>query len=212
MEKIISFDMDGTLIHQSFADAVWLEGLPTRYAQHQGISFLKAQKILIKEYTKIGPEAIEWYDLNYWHKKLGLDDDWKSLLDAYRDKITLYPEVSMVLHTLKKNYNLIIISNAAREFLAIELEATNLTHYFSHIFSAVTDFKKTKKDITVYQQICKNLSMEPSHIIHVGDDYCFDYLTPKKIGMLAFYLNRNHHHQGTTQYTLGNLGELPSKI
>ena len=213
MDKMISFDMDGTLIHQSFADAVWLEGLPYRYAKHRGISFLKAKEVLMAEYNKIGPGAIEWYDIHYWHKKLGLDDDWKSLLDAYRHKVTLYPEVPKVLHTLTEKYSLMIISNAAREFLNIELEATNIAHYFSHIFSAVTDFKKTKKDITVYQQICSSLSMEPSHIIHVGDDYCFDYLIPQKIGIISFYLNRNpQHRQGNTHYTLANLDELPSKI
>lgn len=213
MDKIISFDMDGTLIHQSFADAVWLEGLPHRYAQHRGISFLKAKKILQQEYNKIGPGALEWYDLQYWHKKLGLDDDWESLLDEYHNKITLYPEVQTVLQTLKKNYSLIIISNAAQEFLAIELKTTNIAHYFSHIFSAVTDFHTTKKDITVYQEICNKLSMEPTHLIHVGDDYYFDYRIPKKIGILAFYLNRNpSHHQGNTHYTLTHLGELSSKI
>ncbi len=213
MEKMISFDMDGTLIRQTFADAVWLEGLPYRYAQHRGISVLKAKKVLMKEYNKIGPGAIEWYDIHYWHKKLGLHDDWKSLLDAYRHKVALYPEVPKVLHTLKEKYSLIIISNAAREFLTIELETTNLTHYFSYIFSAVTDFKKTKKDITVYQQICNSLSMEPSHIIHVGDDYCFDYLIPQKIGIISFYLNRSRqHHQDNNHYTLTNLGELLAKI
>ena len=214
MDKMISFDMDGTLIHQSFANAVWLEGLPHRYAIHQGISFLKAKRYLMKEYNKIGPEAIEWYDIQYWLKKLGLDENWKALLDAYRHKITLYPEVPTVLHTLKEKYSLMIISNAAREFLNIELEAANLAHYFSHIFSAVTDFKQTKKDSKVYQQICNSLSMEPSHIMHVGDDYCFDYLIPQKIGIIAFYLNRNHHHhhQGNNHYTLTNLTELSSKI
>lgn len=213
MEKIISFDMDGTLIQQSFADAVWLEGLPQRYALHKGISFLKAKKYLAQEYNKIGPEAIEWYDIHYWLKKMGLGENWKPLLDAYRHKITLYPEVPKVLHTLKEKHSLIIISNAAREFLDIELEATNLTPYFSHIFSAVTDFKQTKKDTKVYQGICNTLSMDPSQIIHIGDDYCFDYLIPQKIGVNAFYLNRNQHHQQDNSHnTLSNLTELPSKI
>ena len=167
----------------------------------------------MKEYDKIGPEAIEWYDIHYWLRKLGLDDNWNSLLEAYRHKIILYPEVPKILQTLKKKYSLIIISNAAREFLNIELGATNITCYFSHIFSAVTDFKQTKKDITVYQQICNSLSIEPSHIIHIGDDYCFDYLIPQQIGIIAFYLNRKqHHHQGNNHYTLTNLMELPSRI
>jgi len=213
MEKMISFDMDGTLIQQSFADSVWLEGLPRLYALHQGIRFHKAQKYLMAEYNTIGPEAIEWYDIQYWFKKLGLDENWKSFLDTYRHKIILYPEVHGVLQSLKDKYSLLIISNAAREFLTIELEETHLAHYFSHIFSAVTDFKQTKKDSNVYQQICTALGIDPSGLIHVGDNYCFDYLIPRKMGIISFYLNRtSHRSQGDNRYTLTNLRELFSKI
>ena len=213
MEKMISFDMDGTLIQQSFADSVWLEGLPHLYARHQGISFHKAHKYLMEEYNTIGPEEIEWYDIPYWFKKLGLDENWQSLLDTYRHKITLYPEVHEVLKSLKETYSLLIISNAAREFLTIELAETHLAHYFSHIFSAVTDFQQTKKDSNVYQQICSTLGINPSGLIHVGDNYCFDYLIPRKMGIIAFYLNRTPHRSpGDTCYTLTNLRELFSKI
>jgi putative hydrolase of the HAD superfamily len=213
MDKILSFDMDGTLINQSFADAVWLKGIPTLYAKKKGIRFQEAKKYILEEYEKIGSGSTKWYDIHYWLKKLNLDYNWKTLLNNYRSKVTLYPEVPEVLDTLRRKYLLIIISNAAREFLNIELETTGLRHYFCHIFSAVTDFKQTKKQINVYQQICDTLSIESRCMIHVGDDYCFDYLTPRKLGITAFYLNRNHnYHTDNRQYTISNLRELIAKI
>jgi putative hydrolase of the HAD superfamily len=213
MAKILSFDMDGTLIDQCFADAVWLEGLPRLYAQERGIGFSESKKYLLGEYDRIGSESIEWYTIQYWLKKLHLSTNWKSLLESYRDKIKVYPEVPPVLDFLKEKFILIIISNAAREFLTIELEETNLQHYFSHIFSAVTDFHQTKKDITIYEKICHILQIKPTDIIHVGDNYLFDYLVPQKLGITTFYLNRTPtHHPGNTPYTLKNLDELLSRI
>ena len=47
--KVISFDMDGTLVSQDFADAVWLDGLPRLYAEEWGMGFDEARKYVIKE-------------------------------------------------------------------------------------------------------------------------------------------------------------------
>ena len=213
MSKFLSFDMDGTLINQSFADAVWLEGIPRLYAKKNKTGFNEAKKYIAGEYEKIGSGSIKWYDIRYWLEKLGLCTTWQSLLNSYRDKIMVYSEVPQLLNIFRKKYRLIIISNAAREFLNIELETTGLKHYFCHIFSVVTDFKQTKKQITVYQHICGTLNVEPSQLIHVGDDYHYDYLIPRKLGITSYYLNRNHtSYNSDINYTITGLKDLQQKI
>jgi putative hydrolase of the HAD superfamily len=85
----------------------------------------------------------------------------------------------------------VIISNAAREFVEMEVKETGIEEYFSHIFSATSDFKQVKKTSELYAQICKIIKITPSQMIHVGDHYEFDYLAPKELGIKTYFLDRN---------------------
>ena len=75
--KILSFDLDGTIITKKFVDTVWLEGLPKLYAEKNGLSLRKAKEYIFSEYEKIGDGRIEWYDIKYWFKKFNLGDNWQ---------------------------------------------------------------------------------------------------------------------------------------
>ena len=80
MIKVISFDLDGTLMKSTYADLVWLEGLPKIFAKEKKIDFLIAKNYLQQEYDKVGDNKEEWYDLEYWFKRFNLTSDWKHLL------------------------------------------------------------------------------------------------------------------------------------
>ncbi len=210
MIKVISFDLDGTLVTMDYVDAVWLEEIPRLYAKKYGYKFEEAKKIVEKEYLKVGPEALEWYDINYWIRKFELNVSWKEILSRCIDKLKLYPEVRKVLDRLKKNYELILISNAANEFIEIELNVLNLEKYFSHIFSAVSNFNKTKKDEEIYKKICQDIKIEKDKMVHVGDNYEFDYLAAKKAGIKAFYLDRKENMDGN--FVVKDLEEFEERI
>jgi putative hydrolase of the HAD superfamily len=47
MAKIVSFDMDGTLVNPEFTDWVWLHGIPTLYAEKTGLPFKKAKHYVV---------------------------------------------------------------------------------------------------------------------------------------------------------------------
>ena len=135
MIKTISFDLDDTLIKRTFADAVWLEGLPEIYAEEKNINFETAKQHLLKEYDEITDKRIEWYDISYWFQRFNLKYSWKKLLENYKHVIEPYPETKDVLKRLHKKYDLVIISNAKKEFIELELEESGLKKYFTHIFS-----------------------------------------------------------------------------
>ena len=126
MIQIISFDMDGTLIESGYTDWVWHHGIPTLYAEKIGISFEEAKAFVIEEYKKIGEGAIEWYDIKYWIQFFELETGWRTLLEQYIDKINVYPDVKHPLARLKDKFPLILTSNAGREFIDVEMEATGL--------------------------------------------------------------------------------------
>ncbi len=210
MPKIISFDMDGTLVDPEFTDWVWCRGIPTLYAEKTGFSFEEAKVFVEREYRKVGEGAIEWYDIKYWFDFFQLDKSWKVLMEHYIDKINVYKDVNHILERLKNRFPLVLTSNAGREFIDVEMEATGLGKYFDHIFSATSDFHLVKKTADFYRRICEILEADPHEVVHIGDHYEFDYLVPRSMGIQAFYLDRSAQQMG--EFIIADLRDLGKRL
>ena len=210
MIKIISFDLDGTLVKSTFADKVWLEGLPKLYSNKKNISIKQAKQHIYKLYDKVGENKKEWYDIDWWFKKFKLKESWQNLLENYKDNIELYPETIETLEKLSKRHDLIIISNAKREFIDIQLRETFLKPLFKYVFSSLSDFKTVKKTPEVYEKILSILKIHPDEIIHVGDNEEFDYKTPQIIGIKSFFLSRKKTDKENN--IIHSLSDIESKI
>jgi HAD superfamily hydrolase (TIGR01549 family) len=210
MVSVISFDLDGTIMLPSFADSVWLVGLPTIYAKQKHTSFEHAQTFLKERYDAISSDRREWYDLSYWIDALDLSINVTELLNMYRTEIKPFSDVQTVIPSFSKSYSLIICSGAMKEFIKIQLSSSNLAQYFSHIFSSTSDTNMVKKDPSFYLYVAKKLSVKQHDIVHVGDNETYDYLAPKKAGFHAFHLCRDTTCSDT--HTIRNLTELADRL
>ena len=208
--KVISFDLDGTLVASEFSEWVWGVGIPQRFAEKRGIPFNEAKEIVEGEYRKVGDGSLEWYDIKYWFNFFQLDGNWKPLLNRFSQRIKIYPEVLKVLKDLASLYRVIIISNAAREFIDIEVEVAELRGYFSRIFSATSDFGQIKKTAQFYGRICQLLRITPREMVHVGDHWEFDYLAPKGLGIKALHIDRSWSRRGDD--VIRNLEEVGQRL
>ncbi|MBW2001481.1 MAG: HAD family hydrolase [Deltaproteobacteria bacterium] len=210
-KKLISFDLDNTLIDPTYTTFVWEIGIPQLYAKKHTMSISEATRIVIAEFEKIGDVSLEWYDITYWFKYFELPGRWENLLETHRDKIRPFPEVKEVIKDLAQYYDLIIISNAAREFVEVEIKEAEIKNFFARIFSATSDFRQVKKTPQFYTQICEIMEIEPSSAIHIGDHYEFDYLIPKSLGIQAYYLDRDGK-RSKDSFTVTNLKEFAALI
>ncbi|MDD4488534.1 MAG: HAD family hydrolase [Methanothrix soehngenii] len=208
MIRIISLDMDGTLVNSRFVDKVWMEGMPRLYAERTGLDLPAAREYVIGEYMKIGSDHLEWYDLKFWIDKFGLTIGKEELLELYEDEIEVYPEVEEVLELLSENYELVVTSNAAREFIDIELDG--LQGYFREVFSATSDFREVKKSPLLYGAICAHLDARPFEVLHIGDHYSYDYESALDAGLDALFLDRKGERQGPE--VIGDLREAVELI
>lgn len=208
MIRIISLDMDGTLVNSRFVDKVWMEGMPRLYAERTGLDLPAAREYVIGEYMKIGSDHLEWYDLKFWIDKFGLSIGKEEILELYEDEIEVYPEVEEVLELLSENYELVVTSNAAREFIDIELDG--LQGYFREVFSATSDFREVKKSPLLYGAICAHLDARPFEVLHIGDHYSYDYESALDAGLDALFLDRKGERQGPE--VIGDLREAVELI
>jgi HAD superfamily hydrolase (TIGR01549 family) len=209
--KVVSFDLDGTITDTSFVDSVWLEGIPRLYALKNGISFEDARNSVMNEYGKVGRERLEWYDLSYWIGRLGLQVSHREVLSSFKHRIRIFTEVPEVLEKLKDlDSRVIVVTNARREFVDLELEKTKIGHYFERVFSSTSDFGLIKKSVGLYRKVCVICDISPEEVIHVGDDLLFDFEVPRKLGIRAFYLDRSGEHSG--DYVVNSLRELTERL
>jgi HAD superfamily hydrolase (TIGR01549 family) len=95
--------------------------------------------------------------------------------------------------TLKKlsGQKKIIISNARREFVDLEIAQTGIGNFFDHIFSVTSDFNLIKSNHTTFLEVCRICKILPSEMLHIGDDYKFDFKVPRELGIKAIFLDRN---------------------
>ncbi len=204
--RIVSFDVEGTLVTPDFSYAVWYEAIPARYAESNGIDLEQARRVVEAEYGKVGDQRLEWYDVRYWFEKLGLGAP-DRVLEECRSRVCYYPEVKEVLASLSNRYGLVVASGSMRDFLYHLLQ--EIEPYFNRTFSSLSDFSQLKTP-DFYLKICRAIGVEPSQMVHVGDNWQFDFVAPSEVGIQAFYLDRKQ--QTNHQKSVANLLQLTERL
>ena len=204
--KIVSFDAEGTLVTPDFSYAVWFEAIPARYAEMKGIDFEAARKVIEEEYRKLGDQRLEWYDVRYWFDKLGLGTP-DPVMEKCSHRVCYYPEVEEVLSALSGRYKLVVASASTRDFLRHLLHG--IEPYFAEIFSSLTDYKQLKTS-EFYLRMCQAMHVKPNQIVHVGDNWQFDFVAPSEAGIQAFYLDRKR--QTDHQDSMASLLQLKTHL
>ncbi|MCX5858629.1 MAG: HAD family hydrolase [Proteobacteria bacterium] len=194
--KIISFDLDGTLVDFEFNELVWHQGIPEKYAEKHNLDFETARTRVRAEYDQVTDGGLSWYDIKHWFGHFGLAGTHDELFERFRHSIRTFPEVKEVMEGLRRRgYEMVLTTNSAREFLTIELQETGLAPYFSRIFSATSDFRMVKKVPEFYRQILGLLGTDEKSVIHVGDHWKFDYLAPREAGIESYFVDRKSERE-----------------
>jgi putative hydrolase of the HAD superfamily len=199
--EFISFDAEGTLVTPDFSQTIWHEAIPALYAQKKGFDLAQAKSRIADEYGKIGDQRLEWYDIQYWFDYLGLGSS-EPVIQSCFDKISYYPEVAEVLSSLASGYKLIVASGTPVELLHCLLR--DIKPYFVRIFSSISHYRQVKSP-DFYLKICEEMGVKPSQVIHVGDNWQFDFLNARQAGINALYLDRL---RGNNEESLSDLTQL----
>ncbi|MBU5687818.1 MAG: helix-turn-helix domain-containing protein [Candidatus Aenigmatarchaeota archaeon] len=208
--KVISFDLDGCLTNNLFDEILWRTEIPKQYAKSRGISFEQAYREVTKEYENLWGKTRYWRDPEFWLNHLNIDIKLEKLIQPIKHKIKVYGDVIPVLENLSKKFNLIIVSHANRNLLDIKIKKTKIDKFFIKTFSTVSDFGSMSKDACVFNKVSELLNVPLHDIIHIGDDYQFDYMIPTSVGIRSFIIDRRGRKNES--YVIKNLFELETKI
>jgi len=204
--KIVSFDVEGTLVTPDFSYAVWFEAIPERYAEKNGLDIKRAREAVEQEYHKVGDQRLEWYDIGYWFDKLGLGSP-VVVMKRCESSVRYYPEVKEVLGSLGKKYRLIVASGSSGDFLHHLLK--DIRPHFWRVHSSITDYKQLKTT-EFYTRICREMGVEPGQVVHVGDNWQFDVVAPGEIGINSVHLDREK--KTGNRNSIASLAELKNRL
>ena len=129
------------------------------------------------------------------------------LMERYQSRVCYYPEVRDVLSSLSGRYRLVVASGSTREFLRYLLR--DIEPYFTKVFSSISDHKQMKTS-EFYLKMCQAMEVQPEQVVHVGDNWQFDFLAPSERGIRAYHLDRKG--QANYQNSLASLRQLRAHL
>lgn len=198
MIKVLSFDLDDTLwpcfptilraeelLYQWLADHV-----PAITQSYDIYQLRDKRRFLFDEYPDLAYDLtrLRLKSFEVLAEEFELADDWIQpafeIFYEARQQVTLFDDVKPVLDELKKDFQLVSLTNGNADTVK-----TGIDHWFDFsLNSASVGTLKSEPDI--YRQVQKLANIEPRQMVHIGDDPLHDISGAKTAGVHAIWINR----------------------
>lgn len=163
----VLLDMDGTLLDLHFDYHFWMEALPEAYAYKKHISIRSAKAKIHKEINSHAG-TLNWYCLDFWTEQLGINI--AELKKEFKHQIKVHPEVLDFLAALRAHgKDVVMVTNAHQDSLALKLEMTTIGRYFDTMISA-HDIGIPKEDIRIWSEIQHIHPYNPARTMLIDDN------------------------------------------
>lgn len=219
--KVLSFDLDDTLwpclptIQRAEKLLyLWLaEQVPVitqRYDQNQ---LHEKRQMLLKADTDLAHDLsqLRIHSFKQLAAEFNLSEDW--ILPAFdvfyeaRQQVALFEDVEPVLDELKKDFQLVSLTNGNADTVK-----TGVDHWFDFALNSISVGKK-KSAPDIYWQVQKRANINAQQMLHVGDDPLQDVRGAKLAGVFSVWLNRQQKPWLMEDYqpdaVITSLHELP---
>jgi len=127
--------------------------------------------------------------VQYWFDRFDLGAA-NIAMEELQNRVNYYPDTLKTLSALGEKFRLSIASGSPQHFLTYLLR--DIKHHFCAIYSSISDFKNIK-NADFYKKICQELGVDPDQVIHIGDNYRFDFIEPASMGIRAYHLDRERN-------------------
>ncbi len=222
--RAISLDLDDTLwpimptIHQAERDVLeWMrEHYPAVAAHYELETVSRIRTAVLDEHPDMH------HDLTFIRcevfarvgrlggESASFAEEAFTVFDRSRNRVELFPDAGQALARLAGRYPLVAVTNGNAN-----LERIGLDHHFSEIVTARgTGVAKPHTDI--FHAAASALSLDPEHILHVGDHPEHDVDGARDAGMQTAWVNRNDDdwptHLDEPDMVVSDLGELAARL
>lgn len=163
----VFLDMDGTLLDLHFDNHFWLEHVPHRYAEKNGLSRQEALDDLLPRFKSL-EGTINWYCLDYWTRELDLDI--ALLKEEVEHLIQVHPFVIEFLETLAvAGKRRVLVTNAHQKSLDLKMRKTSLAGLLDNIISA-HQLGLPKEEIRFWSKLGALENYDPQRTLLIDDN------------------------------------------
>ncbi|THU02602.1 HAD family hydrolase [Lampropedia puyangensis] len=124
---------------------------------------------------------------------------------AVRQQVDLFPEVEQALVALSRRFPLVALSNGNANVLDMPIG-----QYFAASVPA-REAGVLKPDGRIFEMAARRVGVQPSQVLHVGDDPVLDVVGALQAGMQASWLNRERQdwrHPHIVPHQIADLDSL----
>ena len=163
----VFLDMDGTLLDLHFDNHFWLEHVPRRYAEKNGLSRQESLDELIPRFKSI-EGTINWYCLDHWTRELDLDI--ALLKEEVKHLIQVHPFVIEFLENLAEaGKRRVLVTNAHQKSLDLKMKKTSLSGLLDKIISA-HQLGIPKEETRFWRKLDDLESYDPKRTLLIDDN------------------------------------------
>jgi len=200
----VLLDLDGTLLDKYFDDYFWEMLVPEKYAQKYGLSFQEAKEKVMALYQR-EEGTLNWTDLNFWSKKLGLD--LSALKEQIAHLIDTHPYVVDFLKFLKQmGKKVFLVTNAHYKSLSLKLKRTQLGLYFDEVICAF-DIGLSKEDKKFWRRLKEKLKLDPLHTLFIDDSEA-PLLAAKEVGIKYLFFKSQASSKSPPRVPINNFSKI----
>jgi 5'-nucleotidase len=183
----VLLDMDGTLLDRHFDDHFWLEHVPKRYAEKNGLA-LEDSRQFCHALFRSQERTLNWTDLDYWSERLDLDIP--VLKHEVDHLIAVHPFVVEFLTFLSQHRKSVwLVTNAHGKTLDIKMKKTRLGRHFTGIVSA-HDIGLPKEEDAFWGKLRETVPYDPARTL-LGEDSETNLQTAENYGIrYLIYISR----------------------
>ena len=165
--ETLMLDMDGTVLDLAFDNYVWNELVPDAYARRWNMSRDEARTHVFAEFRRVQGQ-LDWYCLDYWGEKLGLD-----ILGIHHgviERIGYLPGARRFLETVsKRNIRLLLVTNSHRDTLTVKTRATGIVDFFDRVYTS-HDLGAAKEDQSFWHAVQEKETLDPASTLFIDDN------------------------------------------
>ena len=158
--------MDGTVLDLRFDNLFWLEALPRRWGEAQGLDPMEAFARLKPLFdSKRG--TLDWYCIDHWSEELGFDV--AGLKQEMRGHIRYLPGAVEFLDSLRaRGLRVLLTTNAHPISLGIKNRQTGLERHFDEMVSS-HEFGVPKESPEFWERLARGHGVSPGSTLFVDD-------------------------------------------
>ena len=189
MIKAVLFDFGGVLAEEGFKEGLMAMGKEKGFDPDHFFNMLSELVYQTGYVTGSADEHAYW---NAVREKTGLTGEDKKLREEVLMRLKLRPKMMEVVKKIKSSGFIVAILSDQTNWLDDLNQRTPFYQHFDHVFNSFY-LKKTKRDSSLFRDICAQLDLRPEQVLFVDD-------SPENIKRAAGEGLRTIHFKGESEF------------